>query len=57
MFNGAVLFKHDISSWDVNIVTDMSYMFHGAETFNQDLSSWSAHVSEDILRTIFTNVS
>jgi surface protein len=40
MFGDTDSFNHDISSWDVSNVTDMSNMFRGAVSFNQDIRSW-----------------
>jgi surface protein len=40
LFRSATGFSQDISSWNVNNVTNMDYMFLSATTFNQDLSSW-----------------
>jgi len=34
-------FNEDISGWDVENVTNMSYMFSGCRTFNQDISEWN----------------
>ena len=40
MFQGAVDFNGDLSSWNVSQVTHMSGMFLGASSFNQDISDW-----------------
>lgn len=37
----AALFNQDISKWNTEAATDMSYMFNGAAAFNQDISSWN----------------
>ena len=34
-------FNADIGYWEVDNVTDMSYMFDNATTFNQNLSGWN----------------
>jgi surface protein len=33
-------FNEDLSSWDIGLVTDTSYMFYGCENYDYDLSSW-----------------
>ena len=38
--NNVQNFNHDISSWDVSNVTNMSGMFLGAISFNQPLNNW-----------------
>ncbi|HNS30262.1 MAG TPA: BspA family leucine-rich repeat surface protein, partial [Tenuifilaceae bacterium] len=40
IFNGAVSFNGDISSWNVSKVTNMDRMFYNAVNFNQDIGSW-----------------
>lgn len=40
MFNNAIDFNSDISSWDIKNVTDTSNMFFLARKFNSDLSKW-----------------
>ncbi|KAL3757568.1 hypothetical protein ACHAWU_001339 [Discostella pseudostelligera] len=40
MFDGAISFNGDLSSWDVSSVIYMSWMFYDADAFNGDLSSW-----------------
>jgi surface protein len=40
MFEGAITFNQDISSWDVSNVVDMSRMFWNAKAFNQPLNDW-----------------
>ena len=34
-------FNVDISRWNTEKVTDMSYMFYGASAFNQDIGRWN----------------
>lgn len=41
MFESAINFNQDISTWDVSNITDMSYLFNRASKFNQDLSTWN----------------
>ena len=40
MFDDAVSFNGNLSSWDVSAVTNMSFMFSGAAAFNGDISDW-----------------
>ena len=41
-------FNSDISSWNVQNVTNMSSMFEGAISFNQNLSSWKVDKVTDM---------
>ena len=41
MFQGAKSFKSDLKEWNVEKVTDMSFMFYQASSFKSDLSGWS----------------
>ena len=54
IFNDALTFNQDISSWDVSNVTDMESMFRGATTFNSDISLWDTS-KVTILRVMFYN--
>lgn len=40
-FELAESFDGDVSTWDVNSVTDMDLMFFGASSFDSDLSLWN----------------
>jgi len=53
LFSGKTSFNEDISTWDVQFVTDMSSMFYQASTFNQNIGSWdvaSVTSMEDMFR-------
>ncbi len=47
MFFNAHAFDQNISSWNVNKVTDMHGMFAGARKFNQDISGWDVSLTRD----------
>jgi len=54
MFNGAVSFDQDMSSWDVQKVRDMRYMFLEAADFDQDLCQWGSLLeAETIVNDMF----
>jgi len=40
MFNQAIIFNNDISSWDVSLVTNMQGLFRLAHAFDSDISGW-----------------
>ena len=48
MFDVALSFNGNLSSWDVSSVTDMSSMFNYAYDFNGDLSSWDVSAVTDM---------
>ena len=54
MFFNCKSFNKDISSWNVSVVKDMSYMFHNCIKFNQDISHWKVSNVKNIVG-IFTN--
>ena len=29
-----------MNTWDVSLITDMSYLFDGKQNFNEDISNW-----------------
>ena len=41
---------HDISKWNINNITDMSYMFNGCSSlaFLPDISNWNINNVTDI---------
>jgi surface protein len=41
MFQNAIAFNQNLSSWDVGNVTTFSQMFQSAANFNGDLSGWN----------------
>ena len=41
MFEDAASFNQPLNKWNVQYVTDMSYMFSGAISFNQALNNWN----------------
>ena len=41
MFNTASAFNQPLNSWNVSLVTTMTYMFYNAGVFNQPLNSWN----------------
>ena len=40
MFNGAITFNQDISSWDMSNATSVRYMFKNCEVYNKSLLGW-----------------
>jgi surface protein len=40
MFNNALLFDQELSSWNTSSIISMTEMFYHASSFNQDISSW-----------------
>ena len=40
MFQSAIAFNQDISSWNTERVTNMSNLFNNAQVFNQNISGW-----------------
>lgn len=48
MFAEAIIFKGDLTMWDVSSVTSMYAMFAFAEAFNSDLSAWDVSSVTDM---------
>ena len=48
MFDGAISFNGNLSSWDVSSVTAMPYMFQAATSFNQPLNAWDVSSVTDM---------
>lgn len=44
MFQEAIVFNSDLSSWDIAKVTDLSQILSNAASFNQDLCNWSEKI-------------
>jgi len=42
------VFDHDIGSWDVSNVIDMSQLFKGLKNFNSDISNWNVSNVQDM---------
>jgi surface protein len=59
MFNGAIAFNQDISSWNVSKVTSFYRTFFLASSFNQNLGAWTLRTAGTNLLQIFsgTNMS
>jgi len=56
MFEAAILFNQDLSTWNVENVESMGRMFDGASAFNQDLSAWNV-VSVTDMSDMFNRAS
>jgi len=41
IFNEALAFEGNLSTWDKGLVTDMNYMLSRAPLFDSDLSTWN----------------
>ena len=53
MFNAALAFNNDISSWDVSAVDTMESMFDDAEQFEQKMCEWNLEGKN--VQDMFTN--
>lgn len=47
MFEGATSFNQNIIWWNMQNVTDMSYMFKDATSFNNNLNWWKVSANSD----------
>jgi len=41
VFDQAIVFNQDLSSWDTSLVTNMFAMFNSAAAFNQNIGMWN----------------
>ena len=48
MFSRKEGFNADLSRWNVEAVTDMTYMFRDATSFNGDISNWNVEAVTDM---------
>ncbi|MFK5975455.1 MAG: BspA family leucine-rich repeat surface protein [Sulfurovum sp.] len=48
MFEDAILFDANLSSWDVSGIINMTEMFYGATAFNGDISGWDVSSVTDM---------
>jgi hypothetical protein len=55
MFKHAQAFNHDVSSFSVSQVHDMSGMFAGASSFSQNLTAWSGALQKGTIVTHMFN--
>jgi hypothetical protein len=55
MFQLALVFNGDISTWNTSKVTNMAFMFSNAVAFNRDLSSWCVTLIPTVPSNFATN--